>query len=149
MRPFCSVNVATSLDGKLAPANRQFVPFGSKYDLDLLYRLRAGVDAVLAGARTVDSAPGHYGPGPAKYRRIRVAHRLPAYNLRVIASGRATLNPKADIFRHRFSPIIVLVSGQASARNIRRLRAVADDVEIFGEEELDFRAAFHWLGKKW
>ncbi len=147
--PFVCINVATTADGKLAPANRKFVPFGSKQDLDLLYRLRARSDATVAGARTIDSAPGHYGPGPLKYRRMRLNQGLPEYNLRVIVSGAGTLNPKADIFRYRFSPIIILVSGRASVRNVRRLRKVADDVEIFGENELDFRAAFRWLRKKW
>jgi riboflavin-specific deaminase-like protein len=149
MRPFVFINVATTVDGKLAPENRKFVPFGSQSDLALLYELRARADAVLMGARTVDSAPGHYGPGPAKYRRLRLKRGLPEYNLRVIVSGRGTLDPRSDIFRHRFSPIIVLTSARASVRNLRRLRAVADDVEIFGDAELDFRAAFRWLEKKW
>jgi riboflavin-specific deaminase-like protein len=149
MRPFVFINVATSVDGKLAPENRKFVPFGSKRDLDLLYELRARADAALMGARTVDSAPGHYGPGPAKYRRLRLRRGLPEYNLRVVVSGRGTLDPRSDIFRYRFSPIIVLTSARASVRNLRRLRGVADDVEIFGDAELDFRAAFRWLEKKW
>ena len=149
MRPFVFINVATTVDGKLAPENRRFVPFGSKRDLGLLYDLRARADAVLMGARTVDCAPGHYGPGPAKYRRLRIKRGLAEYNLRVIISGRGTLSPRADIFRHRFSPIIVLTSARASVRNLRRLREVADDVEVFGDSELDFIAAFRWLAKKW
>ena len=147
--PHVFINVATTVDGKLAPANRHFVPFGSPRDLALLYELRARADAVLMGARTVDSAPGHYGPGPAKYRRLRIKRGLPEYNLRVIVSGRGTLDPRADIFRHRFSPIIVLTTERASLRNLRRLRAVADDVEIFGEKEFNFAAALRWLEKKW
>jgi riboflavin-specific deaminase-like protein len=149
MRPFVFINVATTLDGKLAPENRKFVPFGSKRDLDLLYETRARADAVLMGARTVDSAPGHYGPGPAKYRWMRLQRGLPEYNLRVIVSGRGTLSPKADIFRYRFSPIIVLTSARASVRNLRSLRGVADDVEIFGDKEINFEKAFRWLEKKW
>ena len=149
MRPFVFINVAQTVDGKLAPANRHFVPFGSPRDLELLYQLRADSDAVIVGARTVDSAPGHYGPGPEKFRRLRVRRGLPEYNLRVIVSGRGTLNPRADIFRHRFSPILVLTSGRASVRNLRRLREVADAVETFGDEVLDFTAALEWLRAKW
>ena len=149
MRPFVFINVATTADGKLAPENRHFVPFGSKRDLELLYDVRAKADAVLMGARTVDSAPGHYGPGPAKYRRLRLQRGLPEYNLRVIVSGRGTLNPRSDIFRYRFSPIIVLTSARASVRNLKRLLGVADDVEIFGDDAMDFKAAFAWLQKKW
>src|SRR6185312_678158 len=42
-----------------------------------------------------------------------------------------------------------LTSARASVRNLKRLRAVADDVEIFGDDQMDFRAALHWLRKKW
>ena len=57
MLPFIFLNVATTADGKLAPANRKFVPFGSKRDQQLLLELRAQADAVMAGARTVDLVP--------------------------------------------------------------------------------------------
>ena len=149
MRPFTFINVASTVDGKLAPANRKFVPFGSRRDLELLYDLRAASDAVIAGARTVDSAAGHYGPGPARYRRLRLQRGLAEYNLRVIVSGAGTLNPRADIFRHRFSPIIVLVSGRAPLRKVLQLEAAADEVKVFGEDQLDFAAAFDWLRQHW
>ena len=57
MRPFVFINVATTVDGKLAPANRKFVPFGSRRDLDLLYELRAQSDAIIVGARTAEPPP--------------------------------------------------------------------------------------------
>ena len=147
--PFVYLNVATTADGKLAPFNRKFVAFSSKRDQALLLELRARADAVMAGARTVDLVPVNLGPGAARYRRMRLKNGLSEYNLRVVVSGSATLDPKAEIFRRRFSPIIVLASGRASQRNLRRLRAVADFVEVFGEKHLDFDAAFTWLREKW
>lgn len=145
MLPFVFLNVATTADGKLAPANRHFVAFSSRRDQQLLLELRAQADAVMAGARTVDLVPVNLGPGPSKYRRLRLRNKLAEYNLRVVVSGFATLNPRAEIFRHRFSPIIVLASGRAPERNLRRLRGVADQVMVFGEKELDFVAALRWL----
>src|SRR5438874_6312310 len=149
MLPFVFINVATTADGKLAPANRKFVPFSGRRDQQLLLELRTRADAVMAGARTVDLMPVNLGPGPAEYRRMRLKNGLSEYNLRVVVSGRGTLNPRAQIFRRRFSPIIVLVSGRAPQRNLQQLRRVADEVAAFGDEELDFRAALEWLGKKW
>jgi riboflavin biosynthesis pyrimidine reductase len=134
MLPFVFINVATTLDGKLAPANRRFIPFGSKRDQRLLLQLRAQADAVMAGARTVDLLPINLGPGPAKYRRERLRNGLAEYNLRIVVSGSGTLDPGAEIFRHRFSPIIVLASGLASKESLRRLREVADEVKVFGDE---------------
>src|SRR5262245_40269278 len=149
MLPFVFINVATTADGKLAPANRRFVAFGSRRDQQLLLELRARADAVMAGARTVDLVPVNLGPGPSKYRRVRLKNGLAEYNLRVVVSGSGSLNPQAEIFRRRFSPVIVLASGRAGERNLRRLREVADEVKVFGEKEVDFVAALTWLRKQW
>ncbi len=149
MLPFVFINVATTIDGKLAPANRKFVPFSSRRDRELLLRLRATADAVMSGARTVDLLPVNLGPGSARYRRLRVKRGLAEYNLRVVVSGSGTLNPRAQIFRDRFSPVVVLASGLAPERNLRRLRKVADTVAAFGDQELDFAAALRWLREEW
>jgi 2,5-diamino-6-(ribosylamino)-4(3H)-pyrimidinone 5'-phosphate reductase len=149
MLPFVYINSATTADGKLAPANRKFVPFGSKRDQDLLLELRTHADAVMSGARTVDLMAVKLGPGGAKYRKMRLKRGLAEYNLRIVVSGSGTLSPRAEIFRHRFSPIIVLTSGRARERNLGELRRVADEVRVFGEQELDFQAALKWLRKEW
>jgi riboflavin-specific deaminase-like protein len=149
MLPFVYLNVATTADGKLAPENRRFVAFGSRRDQQLLLELRARADAVMAGARTVDLVPVNLGPGPAKYRRLRLKNGLAEYNLRVVVSGSGSLNPQAEAFRRRFSPVIVLASGRASERNLRRLREVADEVKVFGENAIDFVAALKWLRQHW
>ena len=149
MLPFVFINVATTADGKLAPANRHFVPFGSRRDQKLLLELRTRADAVMAGARTVDLMPVKLGPGGMKYRKMRLQNGLAEYNLRVVVSGRATLDPGAEIFRHRFSPIIVLAGGRAPEGRLRRLRQVADEVKVFGKEEIDFAAALRWLYRRW
>ena len=147
--PFVYLNVAMTADGKLAPANRHFVPFGSKRDQELLVELRAQADAVMSGARTVDLSPVKLGPGPAKYRKMRLENGLAEYNLRVIVSGAATIDPRAEIFKHRFSPIIVLTTERAPKHRLARLRPLADDVKSCGADEIDFVEALRWLRKKW
>jgi riboflavin-specific deaminase-like protein len=147
--PFLFLNAAMTADGKLAPASRHFEAFGGPRDREHLLELRATADAVLAGARTVDLDRVNMGPGPVKYRRMRLRRGLAEYNLRVIVSGAGTIDPAAEIFRHRFSPIIILTSERASRRNLRRLQAVADEVKICGATGLDFEAALRWLRAKW
>src|ERR1043166_6297950 len=147
--PFLFVNVAITADGKIAPPNRHFVPFSSKRDQELLMELRTRADAVMAGARTVDMGRVDLGPGKAKYRKIRIANGLPEYNLRVIVSGSASLNPRAYIFSQRFSPIIVLVSNSAPQARVEALRSVADDVHVSGGKAVDFVAALAYLREQW
>jgi 2,5-diamino-6-(ribosylamino)-4(3H)-pyrimidinone 5'-phosphate reductase len=147
--PFVFLNAAITADGKISPATRKFEPFGGPRDLGHLLELRATADAVMAGARTVDLDRVNMGPGPVKYRRKRLKRGLAEYNLRIIISGSGTIDPQAEIFRHRFSPIIILTSGRASKQNLRRMQAVADEVKVCGATGIDFAAALRWLRKKW
>jgi len=147
--PFVLVNMAMTADGKIATANRAVSSFGSARDHEHLLALRATADAVLAGARTVDSAAINLGPGPARFRRLRRQNGLAEHNLRVIASGNGSLDPDAEVFRHRFSPILILTTERASQATLRRLRAVADAVKVCGRREINFPEAFGWLHDEW
>jgi len=147
--PFVLVNMAMTADGKIATANRAVSSFGSARDHEHLLELRATADAVLAGARTVDSARVNLGPGPVGFRRLRLKNGLAEYNLRVIASGNGSLDPDSEVFRRRFSPIVILTTERASEANLRRLRAVADAVKVCGRREINFPEAFGWLHDEW
>jgi 2,5-diamino-6-(ribosylamino)-4(3H)-pyrimidinone 5'-phosphate reductase len=147
--PFVFLNVATTADGKLAPANRHFVPFSSARDQEHLLELRATADAVMSGARTVDLSPVTLGTGGARFRRARQRKGLAEYSLRVVVSGSGTLDPKSEIFKHRFSPIIILTTRRASPARLKKLRALADEVKICGDRQLDFAFALRWLRQKW
>ncbi|HXC35741.1 MAG TPA: dihydrofolate reductase family protein [Candidatus Acidoferrales bacterium] len=147
--PFVFSNFAMTADGKIAFASREFVPFGSDRDRENMMELRATADAVMSGARTVETPGVTLGPGGKKFQRLRLKRGLAEYNLRVIVTGSGSLDLGADVFKHGFSPIIVLVSQSAPARRVEQLRRAADDVGIFGETEIDFRSALRWLYKKW
>jgi riboflavin-specific deaminase-like protein len=136
-------------DGKIAFASREFVPFGSDRDREHMMELRAGADAVMAGARTVETPGVTLGPGGKKFQRLRLARGLSEYNLRVVVSGSGSMDTGVELFKHRFSPIIVLTSKSAPPKRLQRLRRVADDVGMFGETEIDFFAALRWLSEKW
>src|ERR1044071_304668 len=112
--PFVLINMAMTADGKIASANRAISSFGSARDHEHLLELRATADAVMSGARTADSADINMGPGPAKFRRLRLARGLAEYNLRVIVTGSGSVNPHAGIFKHHFSPVIVVTTKHRS-----------------------------------
>src|SRR5262245_11794209 len=132
-RPFVLINMAMTADGKIATANRAVTTFGSPRDLRHLYELRATADAVMAGARTLEETHAKLGPGGARYQRLRLRRGLTEFSLRVIASGSASIDPDAAIFRHRFSPILLLTTKRAPARNLRRLQPLVDDLVLCGE----------------
>jgi 5-amino-6-(5-phosphoribosylamino)uracil reductase len=141
--------MAMTADGKIASANRAVSSFGSWRDQAHLLQLRATADAVMAGARTTDLNAITLGPGPAKYRRLRVRRGLAEFNLRIVVSRSGTVNPKAEVFQRRFSPIIILTTRRATPSRLKALRAVAKEVNICGAKEIDFPRALRWLREKW
>jgi len=147
--PFVFINMAMTADGKIATANRAVSSFGSTRDQQHLLELRATADAVMAGARTIDLNPVSMGPGGERFRNQRLRAGLAEYNARIIVSGSGSINPKAQIFKKRFSPIIVLTTERIAASRLRTLERLADAVQQFGKTELDFEAALRWLGEKW
>jgi len=141
--------MAMTADGKIATANRAVHSFGSARDLEHLYELRATADAVMCGARTVEISQSILGPGGEKFRKRRLQGGLAEYSLRVIVSGSGSLDPSAEIFEKRFSPILILTTQRASARKLAQLRKLADGVKICGKTEINFRVALRWLRTKW
>ena len=147
--PHVIVNMAMTADGKIASEKRDVRSFGSARDQDHLLELRASADAVMAGARTVDSDAITLGPGASKYRQLRLRAGLREYNLRIVVSGAGTIDENAEIFRQKFSPIIILTTERISRIRLKELSALADQVKIFGCNNIDFVAALRWLRAHW
>jgi riboflavin-specific deaminase-like protein len=141
--------MAMTADGKIATADRGASSFGSRRDQEHLLELRALADAVIAGARTVDSAPVTLGPGPARFRRQRLRRGLAEYNLRVIVSRTCSISPEASIFAKTFSPIVVLTTERAPQARKSALTRLGAIVKPFGREEVDLARAFRWLRRWW
>lgn len=148
-RPFVLVNMAMTADGKIATTNRAVSSFGSARDHDHMLQLRATADAVMCGARTADLNTINLGPGGAKFCQLRRKRGLAEFNLRIIVSGSGSVNPHAEIFKHRFSPIVILTTERASAATRHRLKLLADEVKICGRSKINWLATLRWLRTKW
>jgi riboflavin-specific deaminase-like protein len=146
--PFVFSNFAMSADGKIAFAKNNFAAFGSDRDRRHMMELRATADAVMCGARTVELTGTILGNGGERFRKQRLKQGLAEYPLRVITTRSGSIDLNANIFKKRFSPIIVLTTERIPKSTLKSLQAVAE-VGIFGRQELDFRAAFSWLSHKW
>jgi 2,5-diamino-6-(ribosylamino)-4(3H)-pyrimidinone 5'-phosphate reductase len=147
--PFIFSNFAMTADGKIAFADGGFTPFSSQRDREHMMELRATADAVMCGSRTVEVTGTSLGNGGEKFRKQRLKRGLAEFPLRVIVSGSGSINPTANIFKKRFSPIVILTTARISKVNLQKLRAVADEVKICGKTEINFRSALRWLHAKW
>lgn len=147
-RPFVLVNMAMSADGKIATANRTVSSFASKRDLEHLYELRTTADAVMAGARTLDLNKVLLGAGGERFKKMRRANGRGDHSLRIVVSGSGSINPRAAIFQHRFSPILILTT-EKGLRRLHQHRNLFDAAIICGETQIDFAAALATLRERW
>jgi riboflavin-specific deaminase-like protein len=147
--PFVFSNFAMTADGKIAFSKTNFVPFSSARDREHILELRATADAVMCGARTIETTRTILGTGGIKFRKLRLRRGLAEFPLRIIVSGNSSIDPRAEIFKKHFSPILILTTADIPENKLRRLGEIADEVKTFGEREIDFRAAFRWLREKW
>jgi len=144
-RPFVLLNMAMTADGKIATGNRTVSSFGSARDQAHLLELRATTDAVVCGSRTANLPGITLGPGGPRYQRQRLRRRLLEFNVRVVVSGNAHLDPRADVFSETHSPLVVLVTRKAPVSRVRRLQQAGAIVGRFGEQRVDLVSALTWL----
>src|SRR5471032_1707796 len=136
--PFVLSNFAMTADGKIAFVQRAgagFTPFSSRRDREHMMELRATADAVMCGARTIEATGTILGNGGAQFLSLRLKRGLAGFPARIIVSGGGSINPAANIFKKRFSPIIILTTARISKANLKNLHAVADVVKICGKTE--------------
>ena len=114
-----------------------------------LLALRATADAVMCGARTVDSAPMTLDAGGAVYERRRQRAGLAKQNLRVVVSGSGSVDPQAVVFQRGESPVIVLASGRAPKSRLAKLKRLADCVKVCGKNSVALGQALGWLRRDW
>jgi riboflavin-specific deaminase-like protein len=147
--PFVFSNFAMTADGKIAFADHEFTPFSSERDREHMMELRATADAIICGAKTVEVTETILGAGGKNYQKLRLKNGLTEFPLRVIVSGSGSISPNANIFKKRFSPVVILTTERISNAKLKSLTKVADDVKIFGKDQINFPMALRWLREKW
>jgi riboflavin-specific deaminase-like protein len=138
-RPYISINMVMSLDGKISTVSREPAKFSSPLDKELLLELRARADAVMAGARTVATNTMSMGITRARLRRDRLRRGKPPHPLRVIVSGTlASLRPGLKVFGKKVSPVLIFCSERAPAAR-RKLYGSLATVIVCGRNAVDLR----------
>ncbi|HAM71123.1 MAG TPA: 2,5-diamino-6-(ribosylamino)-4(3H)-pyrimidinone 5'-phosphate reductase [Verrucomicrobiales bacterium] len=144
-RPFVSLNMAMTADGKIATANRRVSSFGSSVDQRRLYLLRARADAVMCGAATVNEAGIDLNAGGPAFQRRRLRAGLAPENLRILVSGSGLIRPDARVLSEPGGPVLLLTTRRAPAARLTPLMRQGVRVGRFGRDRVDFPAALRWL----
>ncbi|NUM89686.1 MAG: dihydrofolate reductase family protein [Bdellovibrionales bacterium] len=98
---FVSINMACSIDGKIATPRRGPVKLGSDYDSRRMAEIRADHDAVVMGGSTYRAHPFALRVDDEALVRARLARGKPAHPITVVVSRRLAFPATSPLARDR------------------------------------------------
>jgi diaminohydroxyphosphoribosylaminopyrimidine deaminase/5-amino-6-(5-phosphoribosylamino)uracil reductase len=139
-RPFVTLKLACSLDGKIATAGGQSQWITGEQARRFVHRLRAESDAVMVGAGTV------LADDPLLTVRLVSASKQP---LRVVIDGRARTPADARVLKAASAPTMVVI-GVSASKQAEGLRAAGAEVLSLPEADglIDLGAVLDELGRR-
>jgi 2,5-diamino-6-(ribosylamino)-4(3H)-pyrimidinone 5'-phosphate reductase len=108
-RPYVVINVASTLDGKIDTHERRGAAISSELDRERVDRLRASVDAVMVGGRTLHQEDPRLTVKSASLRAARRARGLSEQPAKVAVASHARLREGARFLTVGPARIIVFV----------------------------------------
>ena len=129
-RPHVGVNMAMSADGKVSTRRRETFSLGSRLDRYLMDVLRAGVDAVVIGARTLSLDGWAIRVRDAAVRERRARRRGTPHPLNVVVSTDLRLPAGAQFFTCADTEKLVITTRRAPASRVRRFSRAAEVVVL-------------------
>jgi 2,5-diamino-6-(ribosylamino)-4(3H)-pyrimidinone 5'-phosphate reductase len=146
-RPFVLINVAATLDGKIDTFERRGAAISSERDRQRVDVLRASVDAVMVGGRTLVDEDPRLLVRSAELRAERLARGLPENPAKVGVLSRPSLKPDARFLNTGPARIILLTVTGARDSAWADLRQRHVDVYPLGAVRVDLVAAMQKLAE--
>jgi 2,5-diamino-6-(ribosylamino)-4(3H)-pyrimidinone 5'-phosphate reductase len=144
-RPHVLINVAISADGKMDTFERKGAAISSPRDKERVLCLRASVDAVMVGGKTLLSEDPSLTVKREALHQQRLERGLPPNPLKVGIVTRADLNPMGNFLNAGPAQVVIFTTTQTSKEQIEMLQAHQAKVFILGEQRVDLPAALDIL----
>ena len=145
-RPFVSVKIAQSLDGKIATAGGQSRWISGAAARRFVHRLRTQVDAIAVGVNTVLADDPLLTVRDRHDRPLAMGRRPP---LRVVVDSQLRTPPSARLFTQQASSVIIATTARAPLARTRRLTARGAEIVRLPARRggVDLRALCRWLAR--
>ena len=144
-RPWVTLNVAMTADGKIDTVARQGAAISSPDDWERVDRLRAESDAVMVGGRTLLGEDPRLTVKSPRLRAGRRARGLDENPIKVGISSEAILALDSRFLTFGPARVMIFTTGRAAPSQIARLRERGVQVFVTGERRVDLAAAMRRL----
>jgi 2,5-diamino-6-(ribosylamino)-4(3H)-pyrimidinone 5'-phosphate reductase len=146
-RPHCVLNVAMSLDGKIASRARELPTFPSPEDRRMMDRIRADADAVLIGAATLRAADFPLRIRSAARRRQRVIRGKSEQPLNILLSATLSISLNGRFFFNPGTRRLVVTTTRAPRRKRQAARR-RSEVLVWKGKKIDLRRLMRELHRR-
>lgn len=145
VRPYILINVAATLDGKIDTRERRGAAISSEFDRQRVDELRASVDAVMVGGRTLHGEDPRLTVKSAALREARVARGQPENPAKVAVASRLNLAPGSRFLTTGPARIIAFVPRGGADPQLREVAGL--DMYELGEERVELTSAMAKLAE--
>ena len=131
-RPFVTINVAATADGKIDTFERRGAAISSALDKERVDQLRAEADAVMVGGYTLHDEDPKLTVKSESLRAGRLTRGLSANPAKVSVSSRLHLKPDSDFLNAGAARVFLFTTSQTDEAQLAMLRSCG--AEIFTHE---------------
>ncbi len=146
-RPFTFINVAMTADGKIDTFERKGSAISSRRDKTRVDELRAAVDGILVGGRTLlDEAPKL----TVKSEALREGRVLRGLSLNPIKVGVVTVADiplESDFVKMGPARVVIFTTNQTSRDQLEKLTFAGVEVFVHDEPRVDLKSMMQTLKK--
>ena len=129
-RPFVTINVAATADGKIDTFERRGAAISSARDKERVDQLRAEADAVMVGGHTLHDEDPKLTVKSESLRAERLARRLSANPAKVGVSSCLHLKPDSNFLNAGPSKIFLFTTSQTDEAQLTMLRSCGAQVFV-------------------
>jgi len=144
-RPYIILNAAMTADGKIDTNTRQGAKISSEADWSRVDELRAGVDAVMVGGKTLLKEDPRLTVKSAELRQKRLEAGKSENPLKVGIVTDARISDKARFLNDGPAEVVLFTTSQTSSETLHRLMETGARVLVSGDELVDLSQAMHQL----
>lgn len=144
-RPYVHINVAMTADGKIDTCERRGATISSQHDKQRVDSLRAEVDAVMVGGRTLLDENPQLTVKSADLRAEREARGLAPNPAKVGIVSNADLQPESDFLNTGPARIVIFTTQQTSSSQLEFLHGRGVEVYLHDTKRVDLPKALSTL----
>lgn len=144
-RPYIILNAAMTADGKIDTITRQGGKISSEADWSRVDELRAAVDAVMVGGKTLLNEDPRLTVKSPELRQKRLEAGKSENPLKVGIVTDAQISANARFLNDGPADVVIFTTNRTSSETLHRLRETGARVLLAGDELVDLSQAMHQL----